>query len=83
MKKDLQILWAAFKYHCRRIAKLFKEQKYNHDDQSNYYLDGEYQSVLYWPAYRRWQTKRFDRGQVNVGTDLFEKDTNISSRTKK
>lgn len=80
--KDLQILWAAMKYHCRRIAKLFKEHKYNHDDQSNYYLDGEYQSVLYWRAYQSWQEKRFGRGLCNVGTDLFEEETHISSEQK-
>lgn len=75
--KDVQILWAAFKYHWRKFKKMFKEQEWNHDEQSNYYLDGEYQRVLYWRAYRSWQTKRFNRGQVNVGTDLFEADTNI------
>lgn len=77
MKKDIQILWAAVKYHFRRFKKLFKEQEFLNDGNGNYYYDGEYQSVLYRRAYRRWQDKRCARGEVSVGTDLFESDTNI------
>lgn len=76
--KDLQILWAACKYHWRKFTKLFKGQKLLCDDQGNYYREGNYQRVLYWRAYHSWQKKRFDRGQCNIGTDLFEADTNIS-----
>jgi hypothetical protein len=50
------------------------------DDQGNYYTDGNYQRVLYWRAYRSWQNKRYDRGQYNIGTDLFEADTNIKDK---
>ena len=81
--KDIQILWSAFKYHWRRMVKLFKPQVMLTDGNGKWYFDGSYQHILYWNDYRRWQTKRFDRGQVNVGPDLFEKDTNITSRTKK
>ena len=75
--KDLQILLAALKYHLRRLIKLFKSQDLIMDERGNYYTDGNYHSVLYWRAYQNWQMKRFERGQVNVGTDLFEKLTNI------
>ena len=78
--KDLQILCAAFKYHWRRFKKLFKKREILHDDRNNYYYEGEYQRILYMRAYRRWQDKRCDRGKVSVGTDLFEKDTNISDK---
>ena len=81
--KDLKILWAVCKYHWRRFKKIFKEQKLLHDDMNNYYHEGDYQRVLYWRAYRSWQNKRFDRGQCNIGTDLFEKDTNISDGIKR
>jgi hypothetical protein len=83
MKKDIQILWSACKYHWRRFKKLFKDRELLHDDRNNYYYDGDYQRVLYWRAYHRWQKKRFDRGQCNIGTDLFEQDTNISDNIKK
>ena len=75
--KDIQILWSACKYHWRRFTKLFKEQKFLSDGNGNYYYEGEYQRVLYMRAYRRWQDKRCARGEVSVGTDLFEADTNI------
>lgn len=78
--KDLQILWSAFKYHWRRFTKRFKTEEYLIDDEGNYYYAGNLQRVLYWRAYHRWQKKRFDRRQCNIGTDLFEKDTNISER---
>ena len=80
MKKDIQILWAAVKYHFRRFKKMFKEQEFLNDGNGNYYYDGEYQSVLYRRAYRSWQTKRYNRNQCNIGTDLFEQDTNISDK---
>jgi hypothetical protein len=75
--KDLQILLAALKYHLRRFIKLFKSQDLIMDERGNYYIDGNYHRILYWRAYQNWQMKRFERGQVNVGTDLFEKLTNI------
>ena len=78
--KDLQILWAACKYHWRKFTKLFKEQKLLCDDQGNYYREGSYQRILYWRAYHSWQKKRFYRGQCNIGTDLFESDTNIKDK---
>lgn len=84
--KDLQILWAAFKYHLRRFKNWFKEPEWKHDEQSNYYIEGDkkdMQRVLYYRAYHSWQKKRFDRGQCNVCTDLFEADTNISDGIKK
>ena len=77
MKKDIQILWAAAKYHVRKFISAFKEKELLQDDIGNFYTEGNYQKVLYWRAYRRWQDKRCDRWQVSVGTDLFEKDTNI------
>lgn len=80
MMKDLQILWAACKYHWRRLKNWFKESELKRDEQGNYYTDGEYQRILYWRAYQSWQKKRFDRRQCNIGTDLFEADTNIKDR---
>lgn len=80
--KDLQILWAACKYHWRKFKRIFKEQELLHDDMNNYYYEGNYQRVLYWRAYKSWQTKRYFRNQCTVGTDLFEADTNISEGTK-
>lgn len=83
---DLQILWAACKYHWRRFKSWFKEPEWKHDEQSNYYKEGDkkdMQRVLYYRAYHSWQKKRFDRGQCNVGTDLFEADTNISDVIKR
>jgi hypothetical protein len=81
--KDLQILWSAFKYHLRRFTKRFKAEEYLIDDEGNCYYASNLQRVLYWRAYHRWQKKRFDRGQCNIGTDLFEQDTNISDNIKK
>lgn len=78
--KDLQILWAACKYHWRRLKNTFKEESLMQDEQGNYYTEGRYQRVLYLRAYQSWQKKRFDRGQVNIDTDLFEEDTNISDK---
>ena len=77
MKKDLQILWAALKYHCRKFLSMFREREMQRDERGNYYTDGNYHRVLYWRAYQNWQMKRFERRQCNVGTDLFEKLTNI------
>mgnify|MGYP003288797410 CR=1 FL=1 len=84
--KDLQILLAAMKYHWRRFKNWFKEPEFKHDEQSNYYVEGDkkdMQRVLYYRAYHSWQNKRCDRRQVSVGTDLFEADTNISCVIKK
>lgn len=78
--KDLQIMWASCKYHWCKFKKLFKERELLNDGHGNYYYDGEYQRVLYRRAYLSWQTKRFDRRQCNIGTDLFEADTNISDK---
>lgn len=75
--KDLQILWAACKYHWRRFAKGFKENQVKYDERGNCYTDGNYHRVLYWRAYQNWQVKRCERRQCNVGTEIFEKDTNI------
>ena len=78
--KDLQILWAAFKYHWRRFTSIFKEDVILQDDKGNYYRSGcktSMQRVLYWRAYQEWQKKRFERRQLNVGEDLFESDTHI------
>lgn len=80
--KDLQILWSACKYHWRRFKKLFKENRWLNDGNGNHYYDGRYQRVLYWRAYQSWQEKRFSRGLCNVGTDLFEEETHISSEQK-
>ena len=78
--KDLQILLAAFKYHWCRFKKLFKDREFLHDDRNNYYYEGDYQHVLYRRAYQSWQNKRYDRNQCNIGTDLFEADTNIKDK---
>lgn len=83
MMKDIQILWAACKYHWRRFTNLFKERKFLNDGHGHYYYEGDYQHVLYRRAYQSWQNKRYDRGQCNIGTDLFEQDTNISDNIKK
>ena len=78
--KDLQILWAACKYHWRRFKMLCKDREFLHDDRNNYYYEGDYQHVLYRRAYQSWQKKRYDRNQCNIGTDLFEADTNIKDK---
>ena len=86
MKKDIQILWAAMNYHLRRFANLFKEQEFVCDDRGNYYYVGDstsMQRVLYRRAYQSWQVKRYNRNQCNIGTDLFEADTNISDGIKR
>ena len=84
MKKDLQILWATVKYHLRKFSERFKEDELLNDGHGHYYYKyGSLQRVLYWKAYHRWQTKRYERGQCNIGTDLFERDTNISDGCKK
>ena len=67
--KQLQILWASFKYHVRKIKEFFVEPELTKND---------IQRKLYWFAYRRWQEKRCDRRMCNIGTDLFEEDTNCS-----
>lgn len=74
--KDIQILWAAVRYHCRRIKRFWCGTKILHTD-DDWYFEGKYQRVLYWRAYRRWQQKRLERSLCNVGTDLFEEDTRI------
>jgi hypothetical protein len=68
--KDLQILWASFKYHIRKIKEFFIEPELTKSD---------IQRKLYWSAYRAWQDKRGSRRMCNIGTDLFEKDTNCSA----
>lgn len=77
MKKDFQILLAALKYHCRRILSVFREPEIKRDERGNCYTDGNYQRVLYWRAYQNWQVKRCERRQCNVGTEIFENETNI------
>ena len=72
--KDIQILWAACKYHWRRFKYWFKEPEYT---------KRQLQRELYWNAYRSWQIKRFGRRMCNIGTDLFEADTNISDGIKR
>ena len=44
--KDIQILWAACKYHWRRFVKLFKSEGLIMDDQGNYYTDGNYTGIF-------------------------------------
>lgn len=78
--KDLQILWAACKYHWRRFVKLFKSEGLIMDDQGNYYTDGNYQRVLCWRAFRRWQNKRIRRGFTGGSYELFESETNIARK---
>lgn len=72
--KELQILWSACKYHVRKIKELFVEQELTKSD---------IQRKLYWSAYQRWQVKRHGRGLCNIGTDLFEAETNCSAFYKK
>lgn len=81
--KDLKIIWAACKYHWRRFKKLFQDEQLLQDEQGDYYREGDYQRILYRRAYQAWQTKRFYKGQCNIGTDLFEADTNISDGIKR
>lgn len=68
--KDLQILWASFKYHARKIKEFFIEPELTKLD---------IQRKLYWSAYQRWQVKRHEQNLCNVGTDLFEEDTHVSA----
>lgn len=74
--KDLQILWAACKYHCRRIAKFFKSGLLQ-DEQGHYYSEGNYQRILAWRAFRSWQRKKIERQMPWCDTDEFEAETNI------
>lgn len=67
--KDLQILWASFKYHVRKIKELFMEQELTKSD---------IQRKLYWSAYQSWSQKT-----GNIGSDLFEAKTNCSAFYKK
>ena len=80
MMKDLQILWAACKYHWRRFVKLFKSEGLIMDDQGNYYTDGNYQCVLSWRAFRRWQDKRIKRCLPGYDYEHFEAETNIKRK---
>jgi hypothetical protein len=78
--KDLQILYAACKYHWRRFVKLFKSEGLIMDDQGNYYTDGSYQRVLAWRAFRSWQNKRIKRGLAGNDFENFEAETNIKRK---
>ena len=78
--KDSQILWSACKYHWRRLVGLFKSEGLIMDDQGNYYTDGNYQRVLSWRAFRRWQDKRIRRGFTACDYELFESETNIKRK---
>lgn len=79
--KDLQILWAAFKYHWRRFVKLFKSEDLIMDEQGNYYTDGNYQRVLAWRAFRSWQNKRIKRHLAPwCDYENFEAETNIKRK---
>lgn len=80
MKNDIQILWAAAKYHWRRFVKLFKSEGLIMDDQGNYYTDGNYQRVLAWRAFRSWQNKRIKRGLAGNDFENFEAETNIKRK---
>ena len=75
--KDIQILWAACKYHWRRFVKLFKPEDLIMDDEGNYYTDGNYQGVLSWRAFRSWQNKRIKRNLPGYDFKHFEAETNI------
>lgn len=81
--KDLQILWAAFKYHWRRFVKLFKSEGLIMDDQGNYYTDGNYQRILAWRAFRRWQNKRISRHLSGYDYEHFEAKTHITNIKRK
>lgn len=81
--KDLQILWSACKYHCRRFVKLFKSEGLIMDEQGNYYTDGNYQRVLSWRAFRSWQNKRIKRGLAGNDFEHFLAETNITNIKRK
>jgi hypothetical protein len=81
--KDIQILWAACKYHWRIFAKLFKSEGLIMDNQGNYYTDGNYQRVLSWRAFRSWQNKRIKRGLAGNDFEHFEAETNITNIKRK
>lgn len=74
--KDLQILWAAMKYHWRRFTKFFKSDLLQ-DEQGHYYTEGNYQRILAWRAFRRWQEKKINRQKIWCDTEEFEAETNI------
>lgn len=74
--KDLQILWAACKYHWRRFTKFFKSELLQ-DEQGRYYSEGNYQRILAWRAFRSWQRKKIERQMPYYDTDKFEAETNI------
>lgn len=78
--KDIQILWAACKYHWRRFVKLFKSDGVIMDEQGNYYTDCNYQRVLSWRAFRSWQNKRIKRGLAGNDFEHFEAETNIARK---
>ena len=78
--KDIQILWAACKYHWRRFVKLLKSEGLIMDDQGNYYTDGNYQRILSWRAFRNWQNKRIKRGLPGYDYEHFETETNIARK---
>lgn len=74
MRTTLTILWASVKYHARKVKAFFKEPDITKVD---------VQRELYYSAYKRWQNKRFERNQVNIGFDLFQEDTNVSPRYRR
>ena len=78
--KDIQILWAACKYHLRRFVKLFKSEGLIMDNQGNYYTDGNYQRILAWRAFRSWQNKRIKRQLPGYDYEHFEAETNIKRK---